>query len=127
MLKRISIVMVLGMLGSISLGASALTATLAWKMPTERVDNTPMAETEIAGYEIRYRKKEAAVSTEKLVKLSGPRNLRTIVKDVDTSYTFCVAAVDVIGLYSECAVFPDPIRNPPMAPDVKSNPISFTP
>lgn len=74
--------------------------SLYWSAPLERVNGETMANTEIAGYEIRYRK-DGDTEYERIVLEDASATQYHIDNLSSVDYQFEVAAIDTFGLYSD--------------------------
>lgn len=80
------------------------TVTLYWSAPQERINGDLMAETDIGGYEIRYRNSSNADYTTLLINDSSID--QHSIPDLNNAddYSFEVAVFDTDGIYSDFVV-----------------------
>lgn len=74
-------------------------ATLKWLIPTERENGKFIAPMEIAGYEIRYKRKNDAEFTSIFIKNGSAESYS--IPNLQGDYEFTIAAYDVNDFYSE--------------------------
>jgi len=79
---------------------------LYWSRPLSRVNNNPMPETEIGGYEIRYRKLPDGQFQSIILAADQVQYGLTTVDAVDL-YVFSVAVFDQEGIYSDFVIATD--------------------
>jgi hypothetical protein len=75
-------------------------AQLSWSAPSTRADGTPLALSDLAGYEIYYTTDDPAVS--RTITVSGSAALSYTLSDLSAgNYYFAMAAIDTTGLKSD--------------------------
>jgi hypothetical protein len=78
--------------------------SLYWSPPSQRVNGDPVSESDIAGYEIRYRAKGDSDYSYLLITNGSQDQILLGGIEEGKSYTFEVAAIDNYGIYSRYAV-----------------------